>query len=378
MVDFTSSLYLGLEHPSPSVAPWRHLTSGAPAALGEPAAALELGEALAALVGGERALLMPSTLHLFVDLLGSGLPGAALFWDQSLYPIAAWGIELAAARGVPTSRLPHLAADVDDAWLARRTPRGHRPVIVTDGFCTGCGRPAPLRRLAEAVERHGGLVIVDDTQALGLFGSAPSPSAPFGLGGGGSVRRQELEGAPILVGASLAKAFGVPIATAVGPAGLIEAFAARSRMRVHTSPPSMPVINAAHGALAHAGRRGDELRARLAHLIALFRRGTEALGLRAEGGLFPVQSLRFDGNDDADGDDRILRAHETLAELGVRSVVTRAACRRRRVLTFLIRANHRKGEVAQALNALRATVRGRPGATPSDSPLLEPSTGEYA
>ena len=33
VVDFTSSLYLGLEHPSTSIASWRRLTTGAPAAV---------------------------------------------------------------------------------------------------------------------------------------------------------------------------------------------------------------------------------------------------------------------------------------------------------------------------------------------------------
>jgi hypothetical protein len=30
-------------------------------------------------------------------------------------------------------------------WLAGARDRGRRPVIVTDGFCPGCGRLAPLR-----------------------------------------------------------------------------------------------------------------------------------------------------------------------------------------------------------------------------------------
>jgi 8-amino-7-oxononanoate synthase len=377
VADFTSSLYLGLAHPSSSVAPWRRLTTGAPAALVEPEAAPELGERLAALVGGERATLMPSTLHLFMDLLVNGLPGAALFWDAALYPVAAWGIQLAGARGVPTTRMPHLAEDVDEAWLARRTPAGRRPVVVTDGFCTGCGQPAPLGRLVAAVERRGGLVVIDDTQALGLFGAAPSAAAPFGVGGGGSLRRHGLAGAPIVVGASLAKSLGVPMATAVGPARLIEGLEARSEMRVHTSPPSTPILHAAQAALARAARDGDELRRRLAHHIAVFRRGVSALGLRAEGGLFPAQSLRPTDGDDARDDEATFSSSRALARLGVRAVVTRAACRRRPALTFLIRADHRRAELARALRALDLTFRPRATASLLGTPNLSLSTGGY-
>jgi 8-amino-7-oxononanoate synthase len=376
VVDFTSSLYLGFEHPSDAVPPWRRLTAGAPAALREPSGAPALARRLAALVGGERGLLMPSTLHLFVDLFLNGLPGAAIFRDEALYPVACWGIALAEARGTPTTLLPHLGGDTVDArWLRQRTPFGFTPVIVTDGFCTGCGREAPLRRYVEAVERAGGgLVVVDDTQALGVLGSNPSPEAPFGIGGGGAVQRQGLAGAPaILVGASLAKAFGVPLAVLVGPAARISALMETSETRVHTSPPAAPLIEAAKMALLEARRGGAILRGRLARHIAAFRQGIGQLGLEATGGLFPVQSIAFAAKQDQDRDGEVLRMHQALAALGVRTVVSRAACRRRCSLTFVIRANHRSEHVARAVSALRDTLRtGRRGIT-NWSFLGEPS-----
>jgi 8-amino-7-oxononanoate synthase len=352
--DFTSSLYLGLEHPSTSLAPWRRLTSGAPAALVESRSAVRVASELAALVGGTRGLLMPSTLHLFVDLFMNGLPRAALFWDEALYPVASWGIELAAARGTPSTAMPHLGHRIDDRWLRLRTPRGFAPVIVTDGFCIGCGRQAPLRHYFEAVRRCGGMVIVDDTQALGLFGANPSSDAPFGVGGGGSVRHQDLTGAPILVGASLAKAFGVPLAILVGSSPVISALIERSETRVHTSPPSAALIAAAAAALHHTRRYGASLRSALARRIVAFRRGLADLGLEATGGLFPVQSIALS---DVDGADETMRAHRALALRGVRTVVSRPGCRRRRLLTFVIRANHRWDHLSRALHVLGDTLR---------------------
>ena len=68
MLDFTSALYLGLGHPSASLAPWRALTLGRPAALEEPPGGRGLARDLALLMGGEAGLLYPSTLHLFRDL----------------------------------------------------------------------------------------------------------------------------------------------------------------------------------------------------------------------------------------------------------------------------------------------------------------------
>ena len=68
MLDFTSALYLGLQHPSASLPPWDALTLGRPAALMEPPDADAVAGELAGLQGSEAATLLPSTLHLFWDL----------------------------------------------------------------------------------------------------------------------------------------------------------------------------------------------------------------------------------------------------------------------------------------------------------------------
>ena len=69
-LDFTSALYLGLEHGAARSVRWDRLTLGKPAALEAPPGAREVEGKLAALTGCGRALLAPSTLHLFWDLFG--------------------------------------------------------------------------------------------------------------------------------------------------------------------------------------------------------------------------------------------------------------------------------------------------------------------
>ena len=69
MLDFTSALYLGLRHPSPSLRPWPGLTTGKPAALQPAPGSAAIAGEFAALVGCERATPAASTLHLFWDLL---------------------------------------------------------------------------------------------------------------------------------------------------------------------------------------------------------------------------------------------------------------------------------------------------------------------
>src|SRR5215471_10144570 len=107
-LDFTSALYLGLSHASASLRPWNQLMTGAPAALVEPPRADAVAQRLAALQGSERGLLVPSTLHLFWDLFGA-LAGdeVAIYTDVGVYPVVRWGVERAAARGVPVRGFAH-------------------------------------------------------------------------------------------------------------------------------------------------------------------------------------------------------------------------------------------------------------------------------
>lgn len=139
-LDFTSALYLGLRHPSRSLRPWTQFTTGTPAALWVPDRARAVAAQLGRLQGCEYATLGPSTLHLFWDFFGL-LPkyGTAIYVDAGAYPIARWGIERAAARGVPVESFAHHDPEALDC-LVKRVPLGRRrPVVVADGFCPACG-----------------------------------------------------------------------------------------------------------------------------------------------------------------------------------------------------------------------------------------------
>jgi 8-amino-7-oxononanoate synthase len=100
------------------------------------------------------------------------------------------------------------------------------PVVVADGYCPACGAHAPLGDYLVLVRERGGLLLLDDTQALGIFGNRNG--LPYGSGGGGSLRFLEVAGKDILVMSSLSKAFGAPVACLLGSSNLIQSFAERS------------------------------------------------------------------------------------------------------------------------------------------------------
>lgn len=304
---------------------------------------------LAALQGTEAATLLPSTLHLFWDLFGLLAPrGSVVCVEAGTYAVARWGIERAASCGAVV--LEFEAGDMValEGLVEVTAPARRRLLIACDGLRPGSDTPTPLAAYAALARRHGGCLVIDDTQALGVLGA----------GGGGSLRQHGIKGAPVIVGASLAKGFGVPVAVLAGSQALLRWFEARSQTRLHSSPPSVAVIEAARYALALNRGCGDALRARLRRRVRQFRERLAALRVRCSGGDFPVQSLTpLPGIDMA-------ALHAALLQRRVRAVLhsdgTDAAAR----LSFVFTAAHSAACVeravcalAQALDALRRSFR---------------------
>jgi len=352
MLDFTSALYLGFAHPSASLPHWRALTLGRPAALVEPAGSRALARELAQFIGGEAGILYPSTLHLFRDVFQVSAPkGTIILFDSASYPIARWGAENAALNGVPIETYPHR----DTAELERRVRRarraGQRPLIVADGLCPSCGRPAPLPALTRLAADAGGQVVIDDTQALGVLGRSPTLATPLGLGGGGTLAWYGFSSQTMVVGASLAKAFGAPLAILTGASGTLKRIARDGETRIHTSPPSAADIAAGRRALIVNRIEGDTVRARVVRLAKLLRSELRRLGLQPRSELpIPMQVVATPS---------LRAAKAALASLdgsGIRALITRSCRDDLPSLTLLISARHTTADISRAVAALaRAT-----------------------
>ena len=365
MLDFASSLYLGMHHPSSALEPWSALTLGRPAALQESGQARAAAAELAALVGCEAGTLLPSTFHLFWDLLGvlSREP-VEIFMDAGTYPIARWGAEHWAGQGVPLRRFARHDATALAQLLAQRSgtslssagsgprswprPRSDsRPIVLCDGVCPGSTSQPPLAAYAALARRHGGWLVVDDTQALGVFGHGAAPAAPYGRGGGGSLQRRGIGGSHVVVGASLAKGFGVPVALLAGSADLLQRFKSESASREHMSPPSMATIQAARHALAVNRHHGDRLRLSLWRAVRRLRAGLADAGLATQGDDFPLQTLATPPGLD------VVRLHAELLRRDVCSVLHRDRGGGAR-LSFVVRADHTAVHIDRALSLLTA------------------------
>jgi 8-amino-7-oxononanoate synthase len=353
MRDFTSSLYLGMQHPRASLLPWNALTLGAPAALRDPPRATALAADVAELQGCQAGTLLPSTLHLFWDLFRVlAQDPVAILRDEHLYPIARWGTERAAGAGTLVRAFPHHDGD-SVARLARHIARRKlRPVIVTDGFCPACGEVAPIDVYDDIARRFDGFVVVDDTQALGILGAAPCAANPYGKGGGGALRWHGVRSARVVVGSSLAKAFGAPLAVLAGGRELIERFRQHAETQVHCSPPSVAVIHAARRALQINRQEGERLRASVRELVGALRAQMAHAGFRAGGGLpFPVQCFQSRHGLSVEMFQRELLAH------GVRTLIVRACRGHKAGLTLIVTARHHIADIEYVARVARTLRR---------------------
>ncbi|MDQ1835352.1 aminotransferase class I/II-fold pyridoxal phosphate-dependent enzyme [Massilia scottii] len=342
MLDFANALYLGLRHPSSELGQWDALTLGRPAESSEPPGARQLAAALALLCGCEAATLLPSTLHLFCDLfeLMARKPVAILV-DGASYPIARAGAERAAAKGTPLTVFAHGDVDALRRLAAAARRQGRRPLILADGYSPGAAQAPPLAAYAALAREAGGWLVLDDTQAIGLFGA----------GGGGSLRRHGIKGPHVVVGSSLSKAFGAPLAVLCASADLVRRFGQSSQARVHSSPPSVASIRAALAALRINRAHGDQLRQRLWCRVAQWRASAARHGIALRASAFPVQTLALDNRIDG------VALHACLRRAGVDAVLQRVGTQA--TLSFIVTARHAPGDIERALALLAACLRAQ-------------------
>lgn len=354
MLDFTSALYLGLHHPSGTLRPWAQLTTGRPAALQIPPGAEGLSENMACLLGCERATLGTSTLHIFWDLFDVlATEPLGIYMDAGTYPIVRWGVERVSVRGVPTTTFRRRDPAALAALLHRHQQCNRRPVVVSDGLSPATGQPAPVGEYLNLVRAYGGYLVIDDTQALGILGRHPRLNAPYGLGGGGTPAWHGIQAPELIIGSSLAKGFGVPLAVLAGSQDVITRFEDTSATRLHCSPPSVALIHAAEQALKLNESEGERLRWHLAQLVRRFRERLRQVGLAASGGLFPVQTLHPVAAIDA------ARLHGALQRAGVETVLHRGRQGCAAQISFLLTASHRRADIDRAV-ALLAHIVAQP------------------
>lgn len=358
MIDFASTLYLGMQHPSSETGGYDALTTGTPASLAVSPLSGEVAAQAAALQGCEAGMVAPSTLHLSIDLFDRLGRSHAIIADEALYPVMRWGLERIRGLGVPVAWFRH-GDPADLARQMRQLPRARPPAVIVDA--TGIeGSPTPIGRYLAIVQRHRGLLAIDQSQTLGLLGARPCASHPWGRGGGGVLRYADItSAAPVLLLASWAKAFGAPLATLCGPAALVSEIARAGPTQSHCSTASQSALLAAMSALAINQRDGERLRAALSRRVARLDDGLRWLArhrlpdLQILRRFHPLQQIRLDCAE------RTLGLHAALRARGFRTALLRQYGPHY-ALALVVRANHRTADIDALTAAMDALAPGLP------------------
>jgi 8-amino-7-oxononanoate synthase len=296
---------------------------------------------LAAFKGSEAALLFNSGYH-----ANAGVPAAlvgrgdAVFSDALNHASIIDGCVLSRAEVV---RYRHADAGHLSDVLARTAAR--RKLVVTDAVFSMDGDAAPLRDLADACDRHGAMLYVDEAHAVGVLGAS-------GAGLGEELGVQER--IDVQMG-TLGKALGSFGAYVAGSRRLVELLVSRARTFVFTTALPPAACGAALAALdvlaAEPGRR-----AKLRALTARMKAGLGRLGFDVSAVAAPIFPVVLGSEERALAASRALRARGFFVR-AIRPPTVPAGTSRLRVT---LGAGHTEAQVDAFLGALEEVLREAP------------------
>jgi glycine C-acetyltransferase len=301
----------------------------------------QLEERLSAFLGTEETILYSSCFDanggLFETLVG---PEDVVISDALNHASIIDGIRLCKAR-----RLRYANSDMDELEQRLREAAGARRIVIaTDGVFSMDGYIARLDTICDLADRHGALVMVDDSHAVGFIG-------PTGRG------TPELHGVTQrvdIVTGTLGKALGgAGGGYTSGRREIVQLLRQRSRPYLFSNTIAPPVV-AASLAVLELLESGDELRAKLHANTSRFRARLLEYGVPTLPGDHPIVPVMYGEAAAA------VAAAERLLEAGIYviafsyPVVPKGQARIRTQLS----AAHTTEDVEQAAAAFTATRGG--------------------
>jgi glycine C-acetyltransferase len=236
---------------------------------------VELERRLSAFLGTEDTLLYSSCFDanggVFEPLLGED---CAILTDQLNHASIIDGVRLAKAR-----RLMYAHTDMADLEAKlREAGNSAVRIIVTDGVFSMDGDVAPLAAICDIADRHGALVMVDDSHATGFMGRT----------GRGTAEHCGVTGRVDVVSTTFGKALGGATGGCVsGRKEIVDLLRQRSRPYLFSNSLA-PVVAAATLAVLDLLEESTDLRDRLEANTRRFREGITAAGFAVKPGVHPI------------------------------------------------------------------------------------------
>ncbi|MGN7139177.1 glycine C-acetyltransferase [Streptomyces pseudogriseolus] len=268
VLNFCANNYLGLaDHPEVIAAAhealdrWGYGMASVRFICGTQEVHKELESRLSAFLGQEDTILYSSCFDanggVFETLLG---PEDAVISDALNHASIIDGIRLSKARRFRYANRD--MADLERQLKEAAEGGARRTLIVTDGVFSMDGYVAPLAEICDLADRHGAMVMVDDSHAVGFVGP----------GGRGTPELHGVMDRVDIITGTLGKALGGASGGYVAARAEIVALL-RQRSRPYLFSNTLaPVIAAASLKVLDLLESADDLRVRLAENTVLFRR----------------------------------------------------------------------------------------------------------
>lgn len=349
LVSFCGNDYLGLSQHLDVVAAlqeaaaWHGVGStGSAGVSGHHAEHAAFEREMAQWLGYERGLLFGSGYQANLAVLQSLLEeGDVCVQDKLNHACLIDGARLS---GCELKRYPH--GDVEAAMRQLMSRRDGAAILATDGVFSMDGDQAPLADLALVARAQDATLYVDDAHGIGVLG----PEGRGSLAAAGLGPRE----VPLLL-VPLGKAFGGQGAMLLGNAGLISHVAETARPYLFSTAPA-PAMAAAMRASLRLIRVQPWRRAKLASLVARFRRGASARGLPLQESFTPIQPIVLGDNTRALAASKALETQGYLVSAIRPPTVPEGQARLRVTLS----CDHSEADVDGLLNALAEALKSRP------------------
>ncbi|MET9592907.1 pyridoxal phosphate-dependent aminotransferase family protein [Streptomyces sp. NPDC006516] len=269
LVDFASCNYLGFDRDpeiiaaiEPAVRRWGTHPSWS-RLLGSPRLYVEIEERLAALLGVQDTLLLPTVTLIHTSVIPILAGQGHVYVDAAAHRTVYDGCLAARAKGATLHRFRADRPEELEMLLAR-IPPGPPGLVCLDGVNSMSGNIPDLPTLAAICRRRNATLYVDDAHGFGVVGErAAAESCPYGARGNSVVRHMgETYDGIVLVG-GFSKAYSSLLAFLALPTRLKNRLKVDAAPYLYSGPSPTASLATALAGLDVNERRGDALRAGL-------------------------------------------------------------------------------------------------------------------
>jgi 7-keto-8-aminopelargonate synthetase-like enzyme len=295
-----------------------------------PTRALE--KAICDWIGKEDGFVCQSGYAANVGLLQSIADASTPVFLDSLAHTSLW--EGAHAARAPSHAFRHNDPDHLDRAMERKGPG----IVVVDSVYSTTGAMCPLQEMVEVTEKHGGMILVDESHSLGTHG-------PMGAG---LCAELGLTDRVHFITASLAKAFAGRAGFFSAPASMRYYILSSSYPNIFSScllPPEVAALRTTVGVL----QRADAKRARLKALTVRMRKAIADLGYPIHQGTEQIISL------EAGTETAAMQLRDELEKRGVFGAIfcAPATSRNRAMVRLTLNASLADAELDHVVSSLR-------------------------